>query len=273
MGTLDLFSLKGRNALVTGATAGVGRAVAVALGSAGALVVLTGRRVAELERTKSLIEDEGGTAIVIAADLNDDAEIRRLADTAKERTGGLHILVNSAAAPRGPTWGPANTMSLDGVDLTMRMNFRVPFELTRLVAADMIAEARGGSVIHVTSTAAHFGTANMSVYAASKAALTRWAEATAAEWGPDGVRVNCVAAGAVSTELTRSNFPDAEAERVARGGELVSLRRLALPDDIAPVVVFLASRAADYISGVAIRVDGGKVPGAMSATQTKKPTA
>jgi NAD(P)-dependent dehydrogenase (short-subunit alcohol dehydrogenase family) len=269
MGALDLFSLAGRSALVTGASAGVGRAVAVALGSAGALVVLTARRVPELERTKALVEEQGGRAIVIAADLDDDEEIRRLTDQARAQTGGLHILVNSAAAPRGPTWGPTNAMQLDDFDRTMQLNFRVPFVLTRLVAADMMAGKRGGSIIHVTASAAHFATPNMAVYSASKAALDRWAEATAGEWGPYGVRVNCIAAGAVSTDLTRAGFPDERAEFLARGGESISLRKLARPEDIAPVAVFLASEAANHISGISIRVDGGKLP---SGGTRQKPT-
>lgn len=261
MGTLDLFSLAGRNALVTGASAGIGRAVAVALGSAGARVVITARRAAELEKTKALIEKEGGTAIAITTNLDDETEIRRLAGEARERTGGLHVLVNSAAAPRGPTWGPTNDLSLDDFDAAMRMNFRVPFVLTRLVAADMIAAGRRGSIIHLTSSAAQQGTPNMAVYSASKAALTRWAEATAGEWGSHGVRVNCVASGAVSTELTRANFPDERAEYLARGGESTALKRLGRPEDIAPVVVFLASDASSHITAASIPVDGGKLAG------------
>ena len=254
-----LLSLEGQTALVTGASRGIGQAIATTLAGAGAQVVLTARSLDGLEATRAAIEADGGKAVVVPADLDDDADLRRLFDAATAAGDGVDVLVNNAAAHRLAMLGPSHRMPIESFDATVRTNLRAPFLLTQLVVNDMIERGRGGAVIHVTSVSESVGAANLAAYSATKAAMARWAEASAAEWGAYDIRVNCVAPGLTETEAAKGVWGDPAVR--AKVEATTCLGRLGQPEDIGLATLFLASKAAGYITGQTLHVDGGTIVG------------
>jgi len=257
-----LLSLEGRTALVTGASRGIGRAIATTLAGAGARVVVTARSQDGLEETKAAIESDGGSAVVVPADLDRDDELRRLVGTATAAGDGVDILVNNAAAHRLSMLGPSHLMPIESFDATVLTNLRAPFLLTQLVVNDMIERGRGGVVIHITSVSQAVGAANLGAYSATKAAVARWAEASAAEWGAYGIRVNCVAPGLTETEAARGVWGNPEVR--AKVEASTCLGRLGQPEDVGLATLFLASDSAGYITGQTLHVDGGTVVGTLA---------
>jgi NAD(P)-dependent dehydrogenase (short-subunit alcohol dehydrogenase family) len=257
-----LLSLEGQTALVTGASRGIGRAIAIALGGAGARVVVTARSVDGLLETKSAIESDGGQAVVVPADLDDDGELQRLFEAATAAGDGVDVLVNNAAAHRLAMLGPSHRMPMESFDATVRTNLRAPFLLTQLVVNDMIERGNGGSIVHVTSVSQAVGAANLAAYSATKAAIARWAEASAAEWGAYDIRVNCVAPGLTETEAARGVWGDPAVR--AKVEATTCLGRLGQPEDVGLATLFLASKAAGYITGQTLYVDGGTIVGTLA---------
>ena len=223
---------------------------------------MTARSADGLEATKAEVEAAGGSAVAITADLQDEAEPLRLVEEATAACGAIDILVNNAAADRWSMAGPAHLMAVEDFDATVLTNLRAPFLLTRLVARGMI-ERGGGAIVHVTSLGGDIGAANLAAYSATKAALTRWAEATAAEWGPYGIRVNCVAPGFIQTEGSRGSWSDPQ--RRARIEAATSLGRLGQPKDIGLATLFLVSEAGAFITGETLHVDGGFLVGLVAS--------
>ena len=258
MDLAEHFSIHGRTALVTGGSRGIGRGIATTLAAAGATVIVTARSANGLEETKAEVEAAGGSAVAIPADLQDEAAPLRLFEAATASCGAIDILVNNAAADRWSMAGPAQLMAVEDFDATLVTNLRAPFLLTGLVARAMI-EGGGGAIVHVTSLAGDVGAANLAAYSASKGALTRWAEATAAEWGQYGIRVNCLSPGFIQTEGARGSWGDPQ--RRARMEAATSLGRLGQPKDIGLATLFLVSDAAAFITGETLHVDGGLLVG------------
>jgi NAD(P)-dependent dehydrogenase (short-subunit alcohol dehydrogenase family) len=258
----DKFSLNGRTAIVTGASTGIGRVIAHTFAVAGADVVLSARNAEGLEEGRVAIQRDGGSATCIEADLDQDHGVRSLFERALDRLGRIDVLVNAAAAPRGVGIGAGHDIEIEAIHATFRTNFYAPIALTQLVARHMIDRGEGGSILHVTSLAGSIGLANVGAYSASKAALTRWAESTSTEWGPYGVRVNCIAPGVISTEVTRDRF--GADESAGRRADLTALARLGEAEEVAYAALFLASPAASYITGSTLVVDGGKLSATMS---------
>jgi NAD(P)-dependent dehydrogenase (short-subunit alcohol dehydrogenase family) len=243
--------LIGRTALVTGATGGIGRAVARALAADGALVVLTGRDRARGASVLRAIEEAGGRAAFVAADLSAGAPaVQRLADEARAAAGGtIDILVNNAAA-----LVPAQSLhdaSAQQLDEVLTMNVKVPFLLTAALAPGM-AERGRGVIINMGSINGTVGMAVAALYGASKAALHSLTKSWAAELGPLGIRVNTVAPGPTRTELNDSWGPMLD----ELAGSFPA-RRPGTADEVAAVVAFLASDQASYVQGATIPVDGG----------------
>ncbi len=241
-------SLEGRTALVTGASRGIGAAIAAALDRAGARVALVARNRAALEAVAGELRND---PIVIEADLADPEVPARLVREAGEALGGIDVLVNNAAvAARAPT------VELDAalVDRLYAVNVRAPLLLIAALVPSMI-ERGGGTIISVSSVAAVTGTPRRAAYAATKGAIDAATRSLAMELGRHGIRVNSVAPGAVDTEMWARNraIPGVIEEIEA----LTPLGRWATPDDIADVVAFLASDAARFITGETVCVDGG----------------
>jgi NAD(P)-dependent dehydrogenase (short-subunit alcohol dehydrogenase family) len=242
--------LSGSSALVTGATSGIGRAVAIALARLGAHVGVSGR---DEERGKQVVDaivTAGGRAEFLAADLGDAASAHSLAERATERIGPVDILVNNAAIYPG---GPTDGMTESDFDAVFGLNVKAPFFLVGRFAPEM-AERGHGVIVNVTSMVAEFGFVGLSLYGASKAALGLLTKAWAAEYGPRGVRVNAVSPGPTRTEGTV-----AYGESLDQVAAAAPAGRAASAEEIAEAVVFLATDRSSFVHGAILPVDGGRV--------------
>jgi NAD(P)-dependent dehydrogenase (short-subunit alcohol dehydrogenase family) len=235
--------LREHKALVTGATSGIGRAIAVQFGRMGAEVLVHGRDATRGSQVVEEIERVGGRARFVAADLSDPADLQRLL----EDVGDVDVLVNSA----GFSWfGPTADLDVDTFDALFASDIRAPYFLVAGLAPKMAAKGKG-SIINVSSMAGQIGLAGGAAYGATKGAMSSMTRAWAAEFSPRGVRVNAIAAGPVFTE-------GAVPERTEALGTTTLLDRAANVDEIAEVVGFLASPRASYITGAIVPVDGGR---------------
>jgi NAD(P)-dependent dehydrogenase (short-subunit alcohol dehydrogenase family) len=239
-----LFDFSGKRALVTGAASGIGEAMARAFVAQGAHVILADRDAQALQKVAS---DLAASAQSHTFDQADLASIEALAAAA----GDVDILVNNAGiVKRGPL------LDLDWGDLRQLVDVNLvgPIALTRLAGAAMVRRG-SGTIINVGSQMAFNGARHRSVYAATKVAISQFTKTAALEWGPHGIRVNCIAPGRTITALNAALLAD-PAEYEA-GLQRIPLQRYGEPGDIANVALFLASEAAAYITGHTIVVDGG----------------
>ena len=232
-------------ALVTGATSGIGRAIAVQLGREGADVIVHGRDAARGAKVVEEIREAGGKARFLAADLGNAANVRALAADA----GAVDILVNNAGVA---VFGPTAKLEPDAFDALFASNVRAPFLLVGALAPGMVARGKG-SIVNIGSMAGELGLAGGAAYGATKAALSTMTRAWAAEFSGSGVRVNLVAPGPVHT-LGDQPVGDL----IAHLGTTTAMKRPASPEEIAEVVAFLSSRRASYVTGAIVPVDGGR---------------
>jgi NAD(P)-dependent dehydrogenase (short-subunit alcohol dehydrogenase family) len=245
---MDPLPLDGRTALVTGASRGIGAATARALDRAGARVVLSGR---DREALDKVAADLDRDPVVLLADLADAMAPIELATAALAAVGNVDILVNNAAtAARLPTV----EVDADLIDTMYAVNVRAPILLIAALLPSMIERQRG-SIVNLSSVSGVVGTPNRAAYAATKGAIDAATRSLAMELGPQGIRVNSVAPGVVDTALWAKN--KAIPGVVERIEAQTPLRRWSQPEDIADVIVFLASDAARFITGETISADGG----------------
>jgi len=253
MGVTEAASLRadlsGQTAIVTGASQGIGRAIAVALGRCGARIACAARNAAKLEETVAAIREAGGTAEACACDATDDASVRALVTRVAEEWGRLDILVNNAGITRD-TLIPR--MSDEHWDDVIRTNLRGTFLFTRAAARPMM-QKRYGRIINISSVSGLKGNAGQANYSASKAAIIGLTRSVAMELASRGVTVNAVAPGFIETDMTAALGEQAQ-EEVKKH---VPLKRLGAPEDIAAAVLYLASPAAGYVTGQVLVVDGG----------------
>jgi NAD(P)-dependent dehydrogenase (short-subunit alcohol dehydrogenase family) len=237
---------------VTGSSRGIGRSCAETMARLGARLVISSRKAEACAAVASEIRASGGDAASIACNIAQRVEVEGLIDGTLRLYGGIDILVCNAAV--NPVFGPLSDLSDEAFDKVMGANVKSNLWLCNL-AIPRMAERGGGAVVIVSSIAGLRGTAVLGTYGISKAADLALARNLAVEWGPRNVRVNCVAPGLVRTEFARALWENPE--HVGKRIAATPLRRIASPQEIGPVIAFLASPAASFITGEVIVADGG----------------
>jgi len=241
--------LSGKTAIVTGASRGIGAAVARAFSDAGARVVLVGRSEETLEEVASELEND---PVVVVSDIGDPSAPQAILDQAKAAVGHIDVLVNNAGG--GEAVGPANTLKPEDADVLWALNLRAPILLGGLVAADMAASG-GGSIVSISSGLSQQGMPGVSLYSAVKGGLEAATRSLAAEWGAAAVRFNVVSPGVTRTRL--GSWISSNDAALHKYLEKVPLNRIGEPEDVAAAVLFLSSPQSAYITGQVIPVDGG----------------
>lgn len=246
------FRLDGKVALVTGASKGIGEAMARALAAAGAHVVVTSRKQEAVEAVAASIRAAGGQATGRALHVGRLDALRAAVDAVAEAHGGLHVLVNNAAA--NPVYGPVEDTDEGAYDKIMEVNVKGPFLLAQ-AALPHFQAAGGGSILNVSSIGGVKPETGLGIYSMSKAALLSLTQVLAKEWGRYGVRANAVCPGLIQTKFSQALWAD-DATR-ARFTRHLPLGRIGQPRDLAGLAVFLASDASAYCTGGVFPVDGG----------------
>lgn len=245
--------LAGRVAIITGASSGIGRAAALEFARAGARLVLAGRRGDALERLVDGIGRAGGEAVACSGDVRDPAHAAALVEAALSRFGALDIALNNAGGTG--TMAPASELSPDDWRDTLETNLTAAFLGAREQLRPMLAAGRGSIIFTSTFVGHTVGMPGLAAYAAAKSGLLGLTQVLAAEAGPRGVRVNALLPGGTDTPGA-SDFTSTPGSRAFVEG-LHALKRMAQPEEIAAAALFLASDAASFITGSAMRVDGG----------------
>lgn len=248
----ESFDLHGRVAVVTGASKGIGRAIARLLGRQGASVVVSSRRQEAVDLTVSAFRQEGIGASAIAAHMGDPAQVEGLVRQTIERYGGIDIVVNNAAI--NPVFGPILQTDDAVFDKIMQVNVKGPMQLARLAHASMKARG-GGSVINISSIEGLTPGHGLGLYSISKASLIAATRVMAREWGPDGIRVNAICPGLVDTKFSEALTGNEKILRMVLAKQ--SLPQVATPEDISGLALFLASDASSFCTGGVFTADGG----------------
>lgn len=247
-----LFQLDGKIALITGASKGIGEAMARGLAEFGARVVVSSRKQEAVDAVAGAFRADGLEATGIAANIGKVGEIHTLVDNTVEAYGGLDIIINNAAA--NPVFGPIQETEERAFDKIIDVNLKGPFELCK--KAHPILKRRGGGVIiNIASIGGITPEAGIGIYSVSKAAINNLTKAMAQDWGADNIRVNAICPGLIKTKFSEALW-DNEAI-MKRFLNRIPLKRVGNPDDIAGLAVFLASDAAAYCTGGVYMLDGG----------------
>lgn len=242
----DWLGLSGKTAAITGGGGGIGRAVAVGLAKLGVTPLLLDRDMAGCDQTLAALKAVGVEARAISCDIADEASVR----AAVTEAGPVDILVNNAGILRP---GPLASLSLEEWNRLMSVNLTGYFLCAQAFGQGMLARGKG-AIVHIASIASRFPQAASGAYSVSKAGVVMLSQQIALEWGPQGVRSNVVSPGLVRTPMSEAFYlAPGVAEKRANA---IPLRRVATPDDIAEVVIYLASERAGYVNGEDICVDG-----------------
>jgi len=249
---MSLFDLTGKTALITGASRGIGKAIATHMAAHGARVVISSRKAESCAEVAAEINVAGGQAFAHACHIGHKEELQGLVDATVSKWGQIDIVVCNAAT--NPTFGPSIKTSDEAFDKVMRTNLLSNVWLCNMTLPAM-AQRKDGVIIIVSSVGGFIGTALLGAYSISKAADMQLARNLAVEWGPHNIRVNCIAPGVIRTQFARALWADPV--RAAAIARLYPLRRLGEPDDVAGTALLLASRAGNFITGQTIVIDGG----------------
>ncbi len=251
--------LEGKIAIITGSASGIGRATAVAFAAQGAIVVGGDINAAGGAETVELCRAHGVDAAFVATDVTEQAQVERLVAAAGNRFGGLDILYNNACY--SGAIGPLETTPVEDWDKSLAIGLRSVFLGIRS-AIPLLRARGGGAIISTSSLAARRGIRGLPAYSAAKAGVVSLTQSAAIELAEDNIRVNCVCPGDILTPMRASPLPPAELE--AQLARLQPIQRAGRPEDVAQAVLFLASDAAGFITGIALDVDGGALTGLWS---------
>jgi len=248
----DWFSLKGRVALVTGASRGIGRAIAMAFGDAGADVACCARSQEQVDQAAGEIRARGGRAVGLRLDVTRTQDIERAVSEAESALGPVHILVNNAGIIL-----EKKTVEVtdEDWDIVLATNLTSMFRLARAVVPGMIAR-HGGKIINVGSMYGPIGVPRYAAYCASKAAVEALTRSLGTEWARHGIQVNCLAPGYMNTDIPREALADEKTRTLFLSK--VPARRIGEPEEVGPLAVYLASAASDFMTGQTLYLDGGQ---------------
>ena len=248
----SMFQLDAKVALVTGASKGIGEAMARGLAEFGARVVVSSRKQDAVDEVAEQFKSEGLEATGIAANMGSSADIHALVDKTVEVYGGLDIIINNAAA--NPVFGPVQNTDERAFDKIIDVNLKGPLELCKK-AYPVLQRRGGGSIIHISSIGGLKPEAGLGIYSVSKAAIINLTQAMAQDWGADNIRINAICPGLIKTRFSEALWSN---EKILdRFLKHIPLGRIGEPDDVAGLAVFLASDAAAYCTGGVYMVDGG----------------
>ena len=248
----EKFDLTGKVALLTGASKGIGKAMAIAMGQAGAKVVIASRKQEALDEVAVEMRAEGIDVHPIAGIVGDSVSMKNLVNETISKYGGIDILVNNAAV--NPVFGPVVDTDNAAFDKIMQVNLKGPFELAKLVHSSMVARG-GGSIINISSIGGISPEAMLGIYSVSKAAIISLTKVMAKEWGPEGIRVNVICPGLIKTKFSEALWSN---EKILSSVlRQQPLDMLAEPDDVAGLALLLASDAGAFCSGGIYTADGG----------------
>lgn len=247
-----LFQLEGKVALITGASKGIGEAIARGLAEFGAKVVVSSRKQQAVDAVAETFKADGLDATGIAANMGNVGEALALIDKTVETYGGLDIIVNNAAA--NPVFGPIQNTDERAFGKIIDVNLKGPFELCKK-AYPILKQRGGGSIINMSSIGGITPEAGIGIYSVSKAAINSLTQAMAQDWGADKIRVNAICPGLIKTKFSEALWSN---EKILnRFLQHIPLRRAGTADDVAGLAVFLASDAAAYCTGSVYMLDGG----------------
>lgn len=253
MSTKDLFRLDGKTAIVTGASRGIGEAVALGFARAGARVVLAARKLESLKTVEDRIRSEGGEALAVACHTGQEAQVEALVQAAVERFGAVDVLVNNAAT--NPYFGPLVDIGVTALDKTFEVNVKGYFFAARAVIRHLQSRRAPGSIVNMASVAGLRAAPFQGIYGMTKAAVISMTQTLAYEVGGQGIRVNAIAPGLIETKFAAAIVQNDTLRSQVVGR--TPLARHGQPDEIVGAVLYLASDAASFCNGHTLVVDGG----------------
>jgi len=249
------FSLTDKVAVVTGASRGIGRSIAIGLAEAGADVVLASRKPEDLADAAAVVAATGRRAETVPTNVRREDELRNLVDETMSRLGRLDILVNNAGT--NPVFGPVENIDERAWDTIMNTNVKACHQLSVMAREAMLKSGDGGSIVNVSSVGGFRASDVIGGYSVSKSALIMLTQVCAKTWGKDGIRVNCIAPGLIQTEFARALW---ENPAILKGSTAdAALARIGQPDEMAGAVVYFASPASSFVTGQTLVLDGGRL--------------
>lgn len=250
-----VFNLKGKVAIITGASKGIGRAIAEHFSANGANVVINSRKQDALDIVAEEISGETGNEVfAFAGNAGDITFLNELLHATVEKFGGVDIIVNNAAT--NPVYGPSLECDSSAFDKIMGINVRTPFEFAK-IAHPIMKNRGGGSIINVSSIAGITPDPGLGMYSVSKSALNMLTKVLAKEWGKDGIRVNSICPGLIKTKFSQALWQDEKT--LAHFTKRLPIARMGTTDEIAALALYLASDSSKYTTGAILPVDGGTV--------------